>query len=153
MTAIHWQAPDEEVMTQLGLRLRAGFDRHRSGVVYLIGDLGMGKTTLSRAIIRAFGWPHSVKSPTYTLVESYDFDTFEVHHFDLYRIDDPEELEYLGMDSYFDDRSICLIEWPDKGAPILPPADLSIRLIAQGDGRELVIQSHSTIGNTWCQDW
>lgn len=153
MTEIHWQAPEEETMAQLGQKLRAGFDLHRSGIVYLIGDLGMGKTTLSRGIIRAFGWQQAVKSPTYTLVESYEFNQCEIHHFDLYRINDPEELEYLGMDSYFDGHSLCLIEWPEKGAPILPPADLSIHLIANGEGRELIIQPHSPIGNTWCQDW
>lgn len=153
MTPIYWHAPDEDIMTQLGQRLRAGLDGHPSGVVYLTGDLGMGKTTLSRAVIRAFGWTQSVKSPTYTLVESYQCADLDIHHFDLYRIHDPEELEYLGLDSYFDGNSLCLIEWPDKGQPLLPGADLSIQLTAEGEGRKLCLQPLSAVGEQWCQAW
>ena len=140
-------------MGKLGEKIRDGFKHHPGGVVYLVGDLGMGKTTLSRAIIRAFGWKLAVKSPTYNLVESYSFDALEIHHFDLYRISDPEELEYLGLDSYFDDTSINLIEWPERGAPVLPRADLTIHLFEHDQGRKLMLQPHSHIGLSWCQDW
>lgn len=153
MTAIQWLAPDEDAMEKLGEKLRDGFNRDPSGIVYLLGDLGMGKTTLSRAIIRAYGWTEAVKSPTYTLVESYALNAIEIHHFDLYRISDPEELEYLGLDSYFDGNSLALIEWPERGVPILPPADLTIQLTEQDQGRALALKPHSDKGRSWCQDW
>lgn len=124
---------DEAAMVSFGEQLAtvAG----GQGVVYLQGDLGMGKTTLSRGAIRGSGHTGSVKSPTYTLVEPYEVGDKRIYHFDLYRLADPEELEYLGIRDYFDEESFCLVEWPDKGKGILPAPDLVIELSLSGRGR------------------
>jgi tRNA threonylcarbamoyladenosine biosynthesis protein TsaE len=97
-------------------------------VVYLQGDLGVGKTTLVRFVLNALGYTQHVKSPTYTIVEPYDIKVLKIFHFDLYRLTDPEELEYLGVQDYFAPDSICFIEWPDKGKGWLPSADITIEL-------------------------
>lgn len=92
-------------------------------MIYLNGDLGVGKTTFVRAVLSRLGYQDRVKSPTYTIVESYQVGAYEVHHFDLYRLADPEELFYLGLEDYFTKQSIAFIEWPEKGGEELPKAD------------------------------
>ena len=94
-------------------------------VVWLDGDLGAGKTTLVRAVLRAFGHAGPVKSPTYTLVEVYVVSSIYLYHFDFYRFNDPEEFSDAGLDEYFRDDSVCLVEWPGKAAGYVPPADLA----------------------------
>lgn len=133
--------PDEDALIALGAEL-AG--RIEAGVVIeLRGDLGAGKTTLSRGLIQGMGHRGAVKSPTYTLVEPYEHLTPPVYHFDLYRIVDPDELHYIGVDVYFNDESVCLIEWPEKAAGALPQADLCIRLEHDPKGRYLSYEAHT----------
>ena len=122
-----------------GLSTREGIP-HLGGMIYLQGDLGAGKTTLTRGFMRAFGYTGAVKSPTYTLVEPYEFELCNIYHFDLYRLSDPEEVSYLGTDEYFAESNLCLVEWAEKGAKWLPGADLLIDMAYQGTGRRLTCQ-------------
>jgi tRNA threonylcarbamoyladenosine biosynthesis protein TsaE len=106
-------------------------------LVFLHGDLGAGKTTMVRGFLRAAGYTGAVKSPTYTLVEEYNLAGRQVFHFDLYRISDPEELEWIGIRDYLDQEAVCFIEWPDMGKGYLPEPDVVITLTAEGTGRTI----------------
>ncbi len=111
-------------------------------VVFLVGDLGAGKTTLVQGMLEGLGYSGAVKSPTYTLVEPYSFSSFSVYHFDLYRLDSPNELESLGVRDFFGPQSVCLIEWPDRGEGFLPKADMIIRIEHQEDARRVTLSGH-----------
>jgi len=109
-------------------------------LVFLQGDLGAGKTTMVRGFLRAAGFTGAVKSPTYNLVEEYQIADRKIVHFDLYRLTDPEELEWIGINDYFDQESVCFIEWPDKGKGFLPEPDSVITLTREGTGRVAELQ-------------
>ncbi len=114
--------------------------------IYLYGELGSGKTTLVRGFLRAAGYSGPVKSPTFTLVEEYQFPEWRFVHFDLYRLNDPEELEWIGIREYFDSRCVCFIEWPDRGRGFLPRPDLSIRLAHTDEGRTADLDPQGNVG-------
>ncbi len=108
-------------------------------LVFLSGDLGVGKTTLIRGLLRAAGYSGAVRSPTYSLVEEYQLGEQYVFHFDLYRLKDPEELEWMGMDGYLSQSALCCIEWPQMGDGFLPKADVTIDMVVQADARVIEI--------------
>ena len=148
MSEVTLYLADEQAMSDFGARIARVTQGH--GLIFLEGNLGMGKTTLSRGIIRGLGHVGSVKSPTFTLVEPYEIGDVRAFHFDLYRLVDPEELEFLGIRDYFEDDAMCLIEWPDKGAGFLPKPDLTITISPQDSGRSLKILSQGSRGEAWC---
>jgi tRNA threonylcarbamoyladenosine biosynthesis protein TsaE len=109
--------------------------------VFLTGDLGAGKTTLVRGVLRSLGYQGIVKSPTYTLVEEYHVSGVTIVHFDLYRVKDPEELEWIGIRDYLQQDSYCFIEWPEMGFGYLPKPDFHLKLSSGSAGHSLEICS------------
>lgn len=137
---------DEDATLAFAARLAGGLQRGL--VIYLHGDLGAGKTTLVRGVLRALGFDGRVKSPTYTLLETYQAGGLELRHFDLYRLNDEEEWEVAGFRDEFNGENIFFIEWPDRAASLLPPADLDIHLAPTGQGRTLAVTAYSTRGKS-----
>ena len=142
--------PDEAATLALGAALAAHLAPGM--VIWLEGDLGAGKTTLVRGLLRAAGESGPVKSPTYTMLEVHPLSGLHFYHFDFYRFNQAEEYLDAGLDEYFSGSGVCLVEWPDKAAPYLPPADMRIELRvapgAQGDARIAVITAGSERGRT-----
>lgn len=143
-TGAAWPLPDEAATAELATRMASALD---SGLVlYLHGPLGTGKTSFARALLTALGVGERVKSPTYTLVEGYMTRDRPAWHLDLYRIADPAELEWLGLDALSDPAALVLVEWPERGAGALPVADLELCLDYAGIGRQAHFRALSARG-------
>ena len=129
-------------------------------IVYLEGDLGTGKTTLARGILRGFGYQGRVKSPTYTLLEPYELERLACYHFDLYRLADAEELTFIGIEDLLREDAVLLVEWPERGRGVLPAPDLDIAILYRGQSRsvrftpasEKGIQIINNLQKVWPQD-
>ena len=137
---------DSEAATiNLGRLLAPALDA--TGVIFLSGGLGAGKTTLCRGLLRGLGYDGAVKSPTFTLVEPYELECGSVYHFDLYRLAHPDELDYLGAEDYFAAEALCLIEWPERGAGFLPTPDLELTLTVTSEAsRQMQLRAQTLKG-------
>ncbi|WP_374501560.1 tRNA (adenosine(37)-N6)-threonylcarbamoyltransferase complex ATPase subunit type 1 TsaE [Pseudoxanthomonas sp.] len=142
---MHLFLPDTDATEALGQALAR--TRPAVAVVHLRGDLGAGKSTVARALLRALGVAGAIRSPTYTLVERYAVEGGEAWHLDLYRIGDAGELEFLGLDEGA--AVLWLVEWPERGGAALPPADLQVDLSVEGNGRAARLVAASPQGQQW----
>lgn len=145
MDAIEFSLADSDATDALGQALAR--TRAARAVVHLQGDLGAGKSTLARALLRALGVQGAIRSPTYTLIERYPVPEGEAWHLDLYRIGDSGELDFLGLDEGA--ASLWLVEWPERGRGHLPPADLHVALDVAGQGRSVRLSAATDIGRAW----
>ncbi len=143
----HLSLPDEAATLRLGGALAAGTAPGR--VLHLRGDLGAGKTTVARGLLRALGYAGRVKSPTYTLVELYPLSSLNLYHFDFYRFKDKVEWLNSGFREYFNPESACLVEWPERAGGLLSPPDLEISLSFQDEARNARLEAHSEAGAAW----
>jgi tRNA threonylcarbamoyladenosine biosynthesis protein TsaE len=140
------QVPTEAASAALAARFAATAEP--PCVIWLQGDLGAGKTLFARAFIHALGYEGYVKSPSYGLLETYRAGGITVLHLDLYRIEDPEELEYLALRDLFDANTVLLVEWPDRGGDLLPPADLVLQFFEESDTRRIRCMPRTGRGRT-----
>lgn len=141
---IEIEAHSEAEQEALGARLCQALGG--GAVIHLNGDLGAGKTTLVRGFLRSLGHRGAVKSPTYTLIEPYRVAGRSIYHLDLYRLADPEELDYLGIRDLLDEHSVLLVEWPERGADALPASDIRVDIVYLPDGRRLRLTAQSERG-------
>jgi tRNA threonylcarbamoyladenosine biosynthesis protein TsaE len=136
--------PDEAATRALGARLARVLEPGLS--LYLRGDLGSGKTTLVRGLLRGLGYEGRVKSPSYALVELYTISRLDLYHFDFYRFRDPKEWREAGFGEYFNGAAVCLVEWPEKAQGLLPDADIDIAFDFAGEGRDLRVSAGTESG-------
>ena len=139
--------PDEAATLALGRALASGALPGR--ILYLRGELGAGKTTLARGLLQGLGHQGRVRSPTYTLVEPYAISRLHLYHFDFYRVKDQAEWLSLGFREYFNAESLCVVEWPERAGPALPPPDVELALAFSGAGRRASLMANSAAGNSW----
>jgi tRNA threonylcarbamoyladenosine biosynthesis protein TsaE len=153
-TRIDLQLADASATEALGAALAHAFTRLGPGstVVYLCGELGAGKTTCVRSLLRALGVEGLIRSPTYTLVEAYKAGRYTCVHVDLYRVEGPIEVEELGLRDYFDSDCLLLVEWPDKGGAAVPPPDVELTLCYRDNSRDCGLVGASIRGRTWLHD-
>ena len=151
MSGVSWNAGavDEAGLRAIAARLATAVGE--GGVIYLEGDLGAGKTTFARALLTSLGVGERVKSPTYSLIESYALPNLSVHHLDLYRIADPGELEWLGLDELAVEPSLIVVEWPEHAGRALPAPDLIVHLAHAGGARDVVLEPAGARGTLWLQ--
>ena len=141
---------DESATLELGKNI-SKYCPDKAFTIHLEGELGAGKTTLTRGLLNGLCHQHHVKSPTYTLVEHYHLNDRDIYHFDLYRLADPEELDYIGLDDYLGNGALCLIEWPAQGGNVLPSPDLIIALQYQPTGRHASLTAVSGLAQDLCR--
>ena len=139
--------PDPAATEALGRALASGAGPGR--ILHLRGELGAGKTTLVRGLLRALGYAGRVKSPTYTLVEPYDLSSLHFYHFDFYRLKDRNEWEQAGFREYFNAASMCVVEWPERAEGLLGRPDLDVQLLFEGEGRRAHAHGCSESGEAW----
>lgn len=144
---MNWKSLDEPALVAVAQAL--GRAMGNSGVVFLDGDLGAGKSTFVRALLRELGVGERVKSPTYSLIESYALTELRAHHLDLYRIASADELEWLGLPDMFDGSALLLVEWPQRAIGALPTPDLWVRLQHAGNRRNLGLEACSATAEQW----
>jgi tRNA threonylcarbamoyladenosine biosynthesis protein TsaE len=141
---LSWDLPDEDATVALATRVAAAM--HEGAVVYLHGPLGAGKTSFARALLTALGVGERIKSPTYSLIEGYQAHARPAWHLDLYRIADPGELEWLGLDALADPSALVLVEWPERGTGALPAPDVALHMDYAGEGRRAALQVFTVRG-------
>jgi tRNA threonylcarbamoyladenosine biosynthesis protein TsaE len=144
---LEFSLPDAEATLRLGAGLAQGLGPGR--VLHLKGDLGTGKTTLVRGLLRALGHAGAVKSPSYSVVEPYALSSLNLYHFDLYRIKDPQEWLNSGFREYFGPETACIVEWPERARTMLAPPDVEVRLDFHRDGRRAVLEARTPSGDGW----
>jgi tRNA threonylcarbamoyl adenosine modification protein YjeE len=153
-----WRLPGAPQTGHLGAALARGcsWDEAEPRVIYLSGELGAGKTTLAAALLQALGVEEIVRSPSYALIETYSARAGDAVHVDLYRLSGSAELQQLGLRDYLNGHTLLLIEWPERAAGTLPPADLEVRLelsdAAGGGGRNGHVEARSSVGEAWLVD-
>src|SRR5690349_5755319 len=139
--------PDADATARLGAAVAAGIAPGR--VLHLSGELGSGKTTLVRGLLRALNVSGPIKSPTYAWVEPYSISSLDLYHFDFYRLADRSAWLSSGLREYFRPDAACIVEWPERAGDLLPPPDLAVRLIYDGTARRAELRSHSAAGDGW----
>jgi len=139
--------PDAAATERLGAALASGIAPGR--VLHLRGELGAGKTTLARGLLRALGYAGRIKSPTYAVVEPYSVSSLNLYHFDFYRFTDETEWMNSGFRDYFGPDSVCIVEWPERAGPLLPPPDLDVKLEIAGEARRALVAACTPAGESW----
>lgn len=145
--SIELKSANADATERCGARLAPGLTA--PGLLSIRGALGAGKTTLVRGLLRGLGYDGPVKSPTFTLVEPYEFSAFALYHFDLYRLKHPQELEFMGWRDYLEGNSVCVVEWPERGGALLPVPDLDVMIQTNNGERSVRLSTHTPVGEAW----